>query len=346
MAPRTDAHDAPPDDGRDSPASELAAWFDAEPDGYGSTGDAPAGAGRGAARPPGARRGQRETIEERPHHAVAVGKVVASVVILVAGIAAVGGLLQQRGEGGPAGDDAAVAVEQGPDGEPHPVITRPNDPDELVDAARSSRDGLAALPAASDCSNVYADSRAFHEYAALVPTADAWPDLVSARLPSAVLGDIADACDDDYAEQLATYMIDDVQSEDVLVHSLQEHLGRLPQDHPAPPDAAELEGFTALDDALNCTMTGDGVGCSVTDPTFPDPDDCPAPDEDTFSVALFATDVFPCAGTLGDFPDELVGGGSAVFADYACTVEEESVRCWHTVSGTGFELSRDEFMTF
>lgn len=345
MAPRTDADDPAPEDAGDGPAGELAAWFGTEPLGHGGTGEVPTGADRDTARLPGARHGRRVPLEERPHPAAAVGKVVASVVIIVAGVAAVWGLVQQRGEGRPAGDDTAVAVE-GPDGEPQPATTRPSDPDELVAAARRSREDLIALPGASDCSNVYADSQPFQEYAVLVPSDGDWPDLASARLPAAVLGDIAEACDDDHSEALATYMIGDARSTDLLVHSLQEHVGRLPQEHPAPADAAELDGFTALDDALHCTMTGDGVGCSISEPTFLEPVDCPAPEGDAFSVALFATDVFPCAGTLGDFPDDLADGDSAVFADYACTAGRDSVRCWHTVSGAGFELSQDEFVTF
>lgn len=289
-----------------------------------------------------------------PAAPVALLWVVIGAVLIAVSLAVMWGLNQggaaddARADGAVPGEntvtpdaDAALAgapTTPAPSPEPEPTTT--TDPAEGAVVAQGALD---ALPNASDCRNLYADAQVFHAYTNAVP-GDAWPDLVSARRPASVLEDLREPCGDDYARRLADFIVTDPSAPELLVYTVRDHLGELPQHHPAPDDARELEMFRTADGNIGCTLTPDGAGCSVTTRSFPDPPECPdGAGGQGFSVALFTTEVYPCAGTITGGSTVLPDGASARVGDYACTVEGAGVRCWHTVSGTEFQLSATAF---
>ncbi|MEE6281758.1 hypothetical protein [Georgenia sunbinii] len=232
-------------------------------------------------------------------------------------------------------DDEIPTPEAGPD---EPAGTA-----EEVDAVELAQAvaRLDSLVQTSSCANLYADAQIFHEYVPVAGSTGSWADLVSARRPAVTLDGLAARCDGRYVEQLARYIIDDPRADPLLVYTLQDHLAELPQHHPAPTDALDAPTFRTAG-GVGCTLTYDGVGCAVTTHDFADPPACLEGATGAFSVALFATEIYPCAGTVTGGATELADGRSAAVGDYACTAVGTGVRCWHTVSGTEFALSPTE----
>lgn len=298
-----------------------------------STAPPSAGDGPGAAGPSS----RRELREQRTGAAGPLLRLLIGAVSIGVALLLLWGLGQRE-------PDTAAAPEM--TASPLPSAEQLADDDEATPSATAlDADELAAaiarldeLTVASSCSNLYADAQVFHEYTATAGAAGAWPDLVAARRPAVTVDSLASHCDEGYARQLARYIIDDPRAEELLVYTLQDHLAELPQHHPAPSGAAEIEAFRTSDGEVGCTLTVDGVGCAVEDHDFADPPACLDAGE-AFSVALFATDVYPCAGTVDGGRTRLPEGESATVGDYACTAIEDGVRCWHTVSGTAFELT-------
>lgn len=247
-------------------------------------------------------------------------------------------------------DDDAPPTEQAADvADDDAGVASDNAADDAALAGGTSDDVLARavaeldmLAQSSTCDSMYADAGRFHDYAATAAATGAWPDLVSARRPAVTLEAIAERCDERYADRLTRYIVDDPQTDELLRYTLQDHLAELPQHHPAPSDALDLEMFHAAGGTIDCTLTYDGAGCAVTAFSFDDPPACLDADATSFSVAVFAAEVFPCAGTITGGATALADGHSTAVGDYACTAIDAGVRCWHTVSGTAFELSGTE----
>lgn len=204
----------------------------------------------------------------------------------------------------------------------------------LARTAAEAREALVAVPGSTTCSNVYEDAAVFHDYA----TANSGSAGGSAdQLAVVTLQEIADSCDEEYARQLGRYIARDPQAERTMASAIAAHLGIASQIAPAPSDAQELDLFRAGD--VRCTLSHDGVGCSV----LPDVATGPAVCDDgsgRFSVAVFHGDYVECPGTVDGGSAQLAVGESAAIGQHACTVEAAgTVHCWSTTSGNGFRLS-------
>lgn len=267
--------------------------------------------------------------------------------------------LGQREPGGDAADpppagDAAITPPGSPTAPPTPDAapsTLAGDESPAVPTGGAVSDAevaaaVARLDAAvetSDCANLYVDAQAFHGYVVIAGASGTWADLVAARRPAVAVEALAGRCDPQYAQRLARYVIDDPRSDALLVYTLQDHFAELPQEFPAPADALDAEAVRTPDGNIGCTLTRDGVGCVVHVHDFTEPPECLEGASGDFSVALFATEVYPCAGTVTGGSTVLHEGRSTAVGDYACTAGHAGVHCWHTVSGQSFTLTPTAF---
>ncbi|MFC4554648.1 hypothetical protein [Georgenia faecalis] len=218
-----------------------------------------------------------------------------------------------------------------------PTATAP--PTATVAETAAARMALEGLPSTSDCSTLFADAQVVHAYGATVLDGGHWPDMPSARLLQRAVEAVGRSCGPAYADRLVDYVVGDPTTASAVVYTLQEHAGALPEVRPAPAGALTLPAFQAAGGTIRCTLTPDGVGCTIAARAFENPPGCTGPTTGPFSVALFAAEVLPCAGTIAGGTTPLAAGQSSTVGHYACTAEAVAVRCWHTVSGVEFSLA-------
>jgi hypothetical protein len=117
-----------------------------------------------------------------------------------------------------------------------------------------------------------------------------------------------------------------------------------------PATGQALEAFASPSGNIACTMSGDGVRCTIASITFTPPVDDACTGTIGHEVVLDASGVqVPCVdgpapGVAADTVPVLDYGLTSSVGGYTCTSATDGVTCVQDASGTGFRLARAEYV--